>query len=217
MDKEIIIYKDIEGNYDINCYYQEEDLGKLKNFLYSLGVKEIDIMDDNLSIERQRPFVSEKPRVMKKKTKKINYAKKEVIIEMLCSREQDDDEKCKQLCLLSGFDMDELDEYEKPSGFISPAYADLSKKYEKWKRENNITETPETKKKLVGDFSEVHILEVKKKKQKRLQEGTKVIDNVFKDEWLIEKYNEKEGSYDVKSSEGSSSTFKRNQLEVIPK
>lgn len=214
MDNEVIIFKDVEGNYDINCYYRAEDLEDLKEFLRKRGVSKIEVCDDEESIAKKRPFIDNKPLVMRKKTRRINWLKPEVIVELLCSRVEDDYEKTKKLCELSGFSIDDLQECEKPSGFISPSYSEKSKAYEKWKRENKIVETPETKKELVGRFALDYIAECLRLRQKRVQPGTKVYVSAEGKNAVVTDYDEDSGEYNLKDEEGFEQYYPRREFEV---
>jgi len=214
MEKEVTIYKDIEGNYDIDEYYSEGDLVALKEFLKSIGVEKIEVVEDEESIKKQRPFAYSKPRVMRKDTKRIDWLNKEVIVEHLCSIEQDDVEKMKELCKLSGFSYEETEEAKKPSGFISPKFSELHKAYDKWKRENKTIETPDTKRGLVGNWAEGYIVEQKKNKQKRVQIGTKVIVNADKKEYTVVDYDEENGEYLLEDADEFKGYYKRKEFEI---
>jgi hypothetical protein len=215
MEKEITIYKDIYGNYDIDQYYKEEDLEDLKEFLKKRGVNTIFIEEDEDSIEKQRSFQTNKPRVMRKDTKKINWLKKEVLIELLCSKEQDDFKKTKTLCSLSGFDFETLPDNKKPSGFISPNYSDFHKKYDKWKREHELEETLSNKKMLVGKWADVYISYKIKKKNKKVELGSVVYVTSEKLNMIVEEYDEKLKKFLLIDKKGLIMYCKRNEFEVM--
>jgi hypothetical protein len=216
-DNKVYILKDIEGNYAIDCHWEEKDLPFLKDALTRAGISEIIVQDDELSIQRNRAFTSEIPVVMRKDTKRINWETVPVIVELLCSKEMNDWEKTKKLCVLSGFDVDSLPEHRKPEGFISPRYSEINKHYEKWKRENNKTETRDTKVELVTEFAPVFIEEVRRKKLKRLPIGTKVIITEQNITGTIIGFREDSGEpYDIMLDDGFSGFYKRNKFEVVP-
>lgn len=208
--KSVKIYKDIEGNYETDVYYKVEDLEELKTFLMKIGYDNISVVESQESIDRQRPF-AQKPIVMRRRTVGINWDLKEVIVELLCSKETNDWLKTKKLCELSGFNIDLLPKHKQPQGFISPMYSYFSKEYEKFKRENNITETPDTKKQLVSKFAEAHI----KKVNKIVEVGDNVLIVSSNEKGIVEKYDPNTKLYQIRLEKGLITQCERNEFEVI--
>lgn len=214
----VYILKDIEGNVAVDVYWEIKDIVALEKFFRELGAKEVIIKDDELSIQRQRPFVPDPPVVMRKNTQKINWLSIPVIEELLCSREMDDWEKTKKLCQLSGFNIESLPYHRRPEGFISPEHSKITKLYEKWKRENNKTETPNNKGELVRQFAKNHIEEETSKRQKRVQVGTKIYYPREDADGTIKNYDESTGEYYIewidKKDEKWLIWVKRKEFEV---
>jgi hypothetical protein len=214
-ENKVIIYIDIEGNVALDTFFEETDIPMLKDFLTNLGIEEIEVEKDDLSIVRNQPFAPDIPIVKKKFAKRIQWLTIPVIEELLCSSEMDDYEKTKRLCTLSGFEITSLPDYEQPSGFISPRYSDINKEFERWKRENKKTETPTNKRELVREWAVIYIAEQKKIKLKRVAVGTKVMVTAQNINGTVKGYNEENGEYDIELDNGFSGAYKRKEFEVI--
>lgn len=88
-NNEIYILRDCEGKVDIDEYFEEEDIPKLKEFLKSLGVKNVYVEDDKESIEKKKPFRYEKPSLQKRVQREVDWENHKVIEIVLLSRAND--------------------------------------------------------------------------------------------------------------------------------
>ncbi|MBE3128962.1 MAG: hypothetical protein IMZ60_04710 [Actinobacteria bacterium] len=199
----IQLYKDIEGNIETDRYFKERDIPKLKEFLTGLGYEVEDVTDFVPSFDKQLPFI-DKPRVMKKTSREIDWHNPKVIFIVLNSKKTND--------LI-------LKEVIKESNIAVLAVmikrGGIFQEYEKWKIENNKTEDNINRNNLQKEFSEIYAEQLKLSKQKRIPNGTKVFIQSQGVYGIIKKYDEKLG-YEVKDEEGSQTIiggfYKRKEL-----
>lgn len=205
------LYKDIEGNIETDRYFKERDIPKLKEFLAELGYEVEDVTDFVPSFDKQLPFI-DKPRVMKKTSREIDWHNPKVIFIVLNSKKTNDlilKEVIKEsnIAVLENSKATELAVMIKRGGIFQ--------EYEKWKIENNKTEDNINRDNLQKEFSEIYAEQLRLSKQKRIPNGTKVFIQSQGNYGIIKGYNEKLG-YDVRDEEGSQTViggfYKRKEL-----
>jgi len=210
--KKANIYVDCVGNVDTDVYFKEEEIPKLKHFLESLGYTVESIESSKVSTERQKPFIQDKPRVSKKIVHEVDWANPKVIFKLLEGFYKDNKYLLKDLITESGKVDPEKSKATEFTAIAKPSF--IFKEYEKWKIENKIVENNTNRTELHKDFSEFYAEEEKKKRQKRLQHGTKVYIIPKNKAGIIKEYKDEKGVYSVEDEEGYAGYYKRKDLKV---
>jgi len=208
MSHKVNIYIDCEGNVDTDIYYSEKDIPKLKDFLGSLGYEIGDVGEHPKSIQKNKPFVYDKPRVAKKMAREVDWFNPKVIFIVIDSN-KDDELILKDIVKESG--IVDVNKSKATPFTIIARFRDIAREYEKWKTENHIIETNENRRELHKQFSEFYVELLKKKRQKRLQNGTKVFIQSVGEYGIVMGYKEKLG-YLVKDKREFEKYYQRKDL-----
>jgi len=204
-----VIYRDCEGNIRFNQDLKEGHLEKLKKFL-SEFFSDIEVMDFEESITKKRPF-GPLIRYKKKISHDIKWDNEDVIYERMNS-DKNIKEMVKDLIKISGGNPDVSE--QTPFAIIAKTH-DLMGEYKKYKYENKIVEKPDNRKKIYKEFAKYYANLEKKRKQKRLQVGTRVYDKDFNQYGTVEEYNESNSKYTLRYDDGSiSAHIKRKSIRV---
>ena len=204
----IKLFKDVKGNVEIDKYFKEKDVPKLKEFLEGLGYEVEDIADFLPSFNKNLPFI-DKPRIMKRMTREIDWLNPNVIFLVLNSK------KTNELILkdvVKESNMINIENSKVTELAVIMQRGYIFKEYEKWKIENNKMENNENRDALQTDFSKIYVEQQKLLKQKRLPIGTKVFIQSKDLHGKILNYNEKRGEYDVEDEKGYKCYHKRKDL-----
>lgn len=85
----VTILKDINGNVDIDIYFEEQDIPQLESFLKQSGAKEVVVKEDETSKERNMPFRDYKPSVKKRISHDVDWTNPDVIKEIIFNSADD--------------------------------------------------------------------------------------------------------------------------------
>lgn len=206
---EVYILKDVEGKIDIDEYFEEKDVPALEQFLKSLGVKKVYIEDDDESIETGKPFRYKKPSLQKRMPKEVDWENTKVIETVLLSMATDK-QILKEIVKISGKVKPE--ESKATTFTVIARFRHIYKEYAKWKFENKIDETQDRKQEITREFAKYYVDLIKKKRQKRVQNGTLVYIPEDDDEGEIIEYDN--GEYVIKKKDEFIGRYKRREFIV---